>query len=124
MFTKTNKTSYLTFADNKMQARIREELDQANNMKKEDRIIMMGLKSNVPVPATESERKVWAKATAIEAIKLFDRSPRPGSAILYAKVGTRSGDMNLPPIEIKFNSRETALHLFPVTRRSTPYTLS
>ena len=42
-----------TYADHKMLSRIREELDQANNMRKEDRIIIMGLHSDVPMPSAE-----------------------------------------------------------------------
>ena len=46
----------------------------------------------------------------VRALKIFDKKPRPGSAILYVKPGKSDAD-STPPIEVKFDSRETALHV-------------
>ena len=40
----------------------------------------------------------------------FDKKPRDGSSILYVKCGYREGALN-PPVEVKFDFRETALHV-------------
>ena len=100
-----------TYSDNKMLSRIREELDQISNMKKEDRVMMMGLTSTVPAPRLEIERNAWARQMVIEALKKFDKKPREGSSILYVKAGKREGGVLNPPIEVRFDSRETALHV-------------
>jgi hypothetical protein len=39
-------------------ARVREEIDFNNNIKKEDRIIMTGLTSNILMPNTIEEKKL------------------------------------------------------------------
>ena len=99
-----------SFGDNKVISRIREELDQANNIKKEDRVMMIGLNSTTPKPRTEAERKIWARTMVVDILKIMDKKPRQGSAIVLVKVGNSSGD-STPAVEVKFDSRETAFHI-------------
>ena len=45
-----------SYADNLVMARLREELDQIANVRKEDRIIITGLTNTTPMPTEPSQR--------------------------------------------------------------------
>ena len=72
--------------------------------------MMIGLNSTTAMPKTEAEKRIWARSLVVEALKLVDTKPREGSAILMVKVGNRDGTV-APPVEVKFDSRETAFHI-------------
>ena len=91
--------------DNMVFARIREELDFAANVKKEDRLIVTGLVSNTAGPAGGAEYKGWLKELAGAALETIV----PGSAtkIVVVNPGRREG-REVPMCEVRMEDKETA----------------
>ena len=91
--------------DNMVFARIREELDFAANVKKEDRLIVTGLVSDTAGPAGGAEYKGWLKELAGAALETIV----PGSAtkIVVVNPGRREGK-EVPMCEVKMENKETA----------------
>ena len=99
---------YRSHAVNLVMARLREELDQISNVRKEDRIIITGLTNSIPMPADPAQRIAWAKTMVVDILKRLDPGPREGSRTLFVKLESNN-NRAIPMVEVKLDSRETAL---------------
>jgi hypothetical protein len=93
-------------SDNLMFARIREELDSAANLKREDRVVVNGITCKQPLPLDSRQRLEKLKELVMEifiAIK-----PDFKGKILFASQG-RSPDISLPSAEVKIDKVEHAI---------------
>jgi hypothetical protein len=93
-------------ADNLMFARIREELDSAANLKREDRVVVNGITCKTPLPTDNRQRLEKLKELAMEifiAIK-----PDFKGKILFASQG-RNAEHDLPSVEVKIDKVEHAI---------------
>ena len=91
--------------DNLVMARIREELDFAANVKKEDRLIISGLSSNVAKPANEVDARRWLRDIAGSAL---DRILPQSSEKIQFVGGNRSRASDIPMCEVKFKESDWA----------------
>jgi hypothetical protein len=91
-----------------MFARLREETDATTNKDKEDRLVINGLKSAIPLP---TEQRLKIEALKMMATKIF-QSLIPGfdGKIVYLSQGKQQGQP-IPMIEIKMDKPEQALAL-------------
>ena len=99
---------YRSHAVNLVMARLREELDQISNVRKEDRIIITGLTNSIPMPADPAQRIAWAKTMVVDILKRLDPGPREGRRRLFVKLESNN-NRAIPMVEVKLDSRETAL---------------
>ena len=93
-------------SDNLMFARIREELDSAANLKREDRVVVNGITCKQPLPHDSRQRLEKLKELVMEifiAIK-----PDFKGKILFASQG-RSPDISMPSAEVKIDKVEHAI---------------
>ena len=86
-------------------ARIREELDFIVNSKKEDRIIIMGMTTDVLRPKGDIESRAWIRRIAEGALNAIIEGS--GSSIQFVSPN-RSVTLAVPVCEIKFRDRESA----------------
>ena len=93
------------YNDNLVLARIREELDFAANVKKEDRLIISGLSSNVARPANEVESRRWLREIAGAALDKI--LPQSSDKIQFVG-GNRSKASDIPMCEVKFKESDWA----------------
>jgi hypothetical protein len=93
-------------ADNMMFARIREELDSAANLKREDRVVVNGITSKTPLPTDNRQRLEKLKDLAMEIF--LEIKPDFKGRILFASQG-RSADHDLPSVEVKIDKVEHAI---------------
>jgi hypothetical protein len=93
-------------ADNMMFARIREELDSAANLKREDRVVVNGITSKTPLPSDNRQRLEKLKELAMEIF--LEIKPDFKGRILFASQG-RSADHDLPSVEVKIDKVEHAI---------------
>ena len=93
-------------SDNLMFARIREELDAAANIKREDRVVVNGLTSRNPLPTDNRQRLEKLKELALEIFK--EIKPDFAGKILFASQG-RTAEGSLPTVEVKLDKVEHAV---------------
>ena len=91
-------------------ARIREELDFISNVKKEDRLLVMGLLSAIRRPEGLAEGKKWLNDIVGAALNQLI----PGSSAMIQFVnqvrGTNDGqNLDVPICEVRMKEREWAL---------------
>ena len=91
--------------DNMVFARIREELDFAANVKKEDRLIVTGLVSDTAGPTGGAEYKGWLKELAGATLETV--VPGSASKIMVVNPGRREG-REVPMCEVKMENKEIA----------------
>jgi hypothetical protein len=96
----------MNFANCLMMARVREEIDTIANRSKEDRVVMSGLKSKVPMPTDNRERIEWLKKMAMGIFA--ELIPDFKGKIFYLNQGKQM-DVFLPMIEVKLDKAEHAL---------------
>ena len=94
--------------DNLMMARVREELDMATNIKKEDRIVIIGLSSKTPRPEGFEDRKKWIRSTIDELLNQI--VPGSSEKIVFVNQGKNWGK-EIPMVEVKLDSRESAFKI-------------
>jgi hypothetical protein len=93
-------------ADNLMFARIREELDAAANLKREDRVVVNGITSKTPLPTDNRQRLEKLKELAMEIF--IEIKPDFKGKILFASQG-RTAEHDLPSVEVKIDKVEHAI---------------
>jgi hypothetical protein len=93
-------------ADNLMFARIREELDAAANLKREDRVVVNGITSKTPLPTDNRQRLEKLKELAMEIF--MEIKPDFKGKILFASQG-RTAEHDLPSVEVKIDKVEHAI---------------
>ena len=91
--------------DNLVLARIREELDFAANVKKEDRLIISGLSSNIARPASEIDARRWIRDIAGKALDKI--LPNSSEKIQFCSAN-RSKATDFPVCEVKFKETDWA----------------
>jgi hypothetical protein len=91
--------------DSLVTARIREELDFLSNTRKEDRIILTGLTSRVPIPVAELEKKKWIKDLVGDILNQVEA----GSAerMLNVIQGWKGKNI-IPLVEVRMENAEVA----------------
>ena len=94
--------------DSLVTARIREELDFLSNTKKEDRIIVTGLTSKSPMPATIEAKKKWLKDLVGEILEKIETGS--SEHILNVMQGWK-GANNIPLAEVRMDSVDLASRL-------------
>ena len=105
-------------ADSLVTARIREELDFFTNMRKEDRIVVSGLTSRVPVPLNPEEKRKWLRDLVGEVLEQVEASS--SQHILVVMQGWK-GQNNVPVAEVRMSSVELASKLrkqFAIKKRA------
>ena len=94
--------------DDRIFARIREELDFTANQKKEDRIVISGMSGVVARPAGQIEFRKWIR-DIVE--KTLDRIiPKSGAGVQFV-APSRSFGNEIPMCEVKMKDRELALKI-------------
>jgi len=93
-------------SDNLMFARIREELDAAANLKREDRVVVNGITSRAPLPTDSRQRLEKLKELAMEIF--MEIKPDFKGKILFASQG-RTAEHDLPSVEVKIDKVEHAI---------------
>ena len=91
--------------DNMVLARIREELDFSANVKKEDRLIISGLSSNVARPVNEVDARRWIREIA--GLALDKILPESSGKIQFVSMN-RSKASDVPLCEVKFKESDWA----------------
>jgi hypothetical protein len=91
--------------DSLVTARIREEIDFIANVKKEDRIIITGLSSKVPMPREGDDKKKWLNDIVGEVLNKIE--PGASQHVLFASMGSRN-QKYIPLVEVRLDSRELA----------------
>jgi uncharacterized coiled-coil protein SlyX len=95
----------INFENNLTLARLREEVDTMANIKKEDRLVITGLKSGKPLPS-ENRQKIEALKTITNGI--FEMLvPGFKGKISFINIG-KSQSHAMPMIEVKLDSIENA----------------
>jgi hypothetical protein len=87
-------------ANNMMFARIREELDTAANLKREDQVVVNGITSMFPLPADNRQQLEKLKELAME--NFLEIKPDIKGRILFASQGL-SAEHDLPSVEVKID---------------------
>ena len=98
--------------DSMVLARIREELDFISNVKKEDRILVMGLSSTIRRPEGFADGKKWLN----DIVGAYLDKLIPGSSAMIQFVNQVRGvsggqNMEVPTCEVRMKEREWALKL-------------
>ena len=93
-------------SDNLMFARIREELDSAANLKREDRVVVNGLTSKSPLPTDNRQRLEKLKELVMEIF--LEIKPDFKGKILFASQG-RTSDNSIPSVEVKLDKVDQAI---------------
>jgi hypothetical protein len=93
-------------ADNLMFARIREELDAAANLKREDRVVVNGITSKTPLPT--DNRQILEKLKELAMEIFMEIKPDFKGKILFASQG-RTAEHDLPSVEVKIDKVEHAI---------------
>ena len=94
--------------DSIVTARIREEIDFMANVRKEDRIIITGLNSKIPMPKQTEEKQKWLKDIVGEILNKIE--PGSSSHIIFTSLGSRNQRF-IPLVEVKLDSRELAVKI-------------
>ena len=94
--------------DNKCFAALREEADYIINKSKQDRIVIFGLTSKDPLPASKPERIVALKALVMT--QLLKIKPAYDGSITFLSHLNFSGDQ-IPAVECRMNSIEKAIEI-------------
>ena len=94
--------------DNRIFARIREELDFTANQKKEDRIVISGMSSTLARPAGQVEFRAWIRGIVGETLN--EIVPNSGAGIQFV-APSRSFGNEIPMCEVKMKDRELALKI-------------
>ncbi len=94
--------------DSIVTARIREEIDFMANIKKEDRMIITGLNSKIPMPKQTEEKKKWLNDIVGEILNKIE--PGAASHIVFASLGSRNQRF-IPLVEVKLDSRDLAMKI-------------
>jgi len=87
-------------ANNMMFARIREELDAAANLKREDQVVVNGITSRFSLPADNKQQLEKLKELAME--NFLEIKPDIKGQILFASQDL-SAEHDLPSVEVKIN---------------------
>ena len=87
-------------------ARIREELDFIVNSRKEDRIVITGLSTDIPRPRGDAEVGGWARAVVNAALHSF--VPDSDKNIQFCSLN-RSVNAGVPVCEVKFREADLTL---------------
>ena len=91
--------------DSLVTSRIREELDFFSNTRKEDRIIVSGLTSRVPMPIPATEKKKWLKDLVSE---ILEKIQEKASEHIVSVMQGWKGKNTVPVAEVKMDSSELA----------------
>ena len=105
-------------SDNLMFARIREELDSAANLKREDRVVVNGITCKQPLPSDSRQRLEKLKELVMEIFVAI--KPDFKGKILFASQG-RSPDISMPSAEVKLDRVEHAIAIrkaFAIQKKS------
>ena len=94
--------------DSMVTARLREELDHAANIKKEDHIIITGLTSKTVMPHQHEEKKQWLNN--IVSPLLNQIVPNSAESIVLIRQGRRK-DQEIPLVEVKMMNRDIAIKI-------------
>ena len=92
--------------DDRVFARIREELDFTANQKKEDRIVISGMMSIVARPVGQVEFRGWIKGIVSETLN--EIVPNSGAGIQFVAPSRSFGNV-IPMCEVKMQDRELAM---------------
>jgi hypothetical protein len=87
-------------------APIREELDFLSNVKKEDRIILTGLTSKVPMPEGFEEKKKWLKELVGGVLDQIEAGS--SSHVLNVMQGWKGSSNFIPLAEVRMDNAELA----------------
>jgi hypothetical protein len=93
--------------DNMVFARIREEQDYQINEKKEDRVFITGMTSEVSRPSGEPEARAWIKEIVADALDKI--IPDSGKMIQF--VSMNKNQSGVPNCEVKLKEKEWAARL-------------
>jgi hypothetical protein len=94
--------------DNKCFAALREEADFVVNKSKQDRIVIFGLTSKDPLPASKPEKIVAMKALVMTQLRKI--KPDYNGSITFISHLNFSGD-RIPAVECRMNSIEKAIEI-------------
>jgi hypothetical protein len=95
----------LNFENNLSLARIREELDTAANVKREDRLVITGIKSSDPLPTEGRLRVAALKKIATDIFETL--IPAFQGKIAFVNLG-KGKTQSIPMMEVKLDSVENA----------------
>jgi hypothetical protein len=93
-------------ANDLMFARSREETDSVTNRIKEDRLVMNGLKSSIPLPSDQRNKIEALKKIALEIFVIL--IPDFQGKIIYLSQGKNAGEP-VPMVEVRLEKTEDAL---------------
>jgi hypothetical protein len=94
--------------DSLVTARIREELDFISNSKKEDKIVITGLTSKIPMPKASEEKRKWLDK--IVGVVLEKIVPDSSKHVIFTSLGSRNSIV-IPLVEVRLDSRELAMKI-------------
>ena len=94
--------------DSLVTARIREEIDFIANVNKEDRFVMTGLTSKVPMPAQGEEKIRWLNGIVGEILDKIE--PDASKHIVFTSQGSRNKNY-IPLVEVRMSSKEMAMKI-------------
>jgi hypothetical protein len=104
--------------DSLVTARIREEMDLISNTKKEDKIVITGLSSKIPMPKAGDEKKKWLDNIVGEVLEKI--VPNASKHVIFSSLGSRNSRV-IPLVEVRLDSRELAMKIrkdFSIKRKS------
>ena len=104
--------------DSLVTARIREEMDLISNTKKEDKIVITGLSSKIPMPKAGEEKTKWLDNIIGEVLKKI--VPNASKHVIFSSLGSRNSRV-IPLVEVRLDSRELAMKIrkdFSIKRKS------
>ena len=94
--------------DNRIFARIREELDFTANQKKEDRVVISGMLSTLARPAGQIEFRAWIRGIVGETLN--EIVPNSGAGVQFV-APSRSFGNEIPMCEVKMKDKELAFKI-------------
>jgi hypothetical protein len=94
--------------DSLVTSRIREELDFLSNMRKEDRIIVTGLTSQIPMPVGFEEKKKWLRELVGNTLNQVEAG---SSDHMLNLIQGWKGSANIPLAEVRMDSVELAVKI-------------
>ena len=73
-------------------ARLREQIDQISNVKKEDRVIITGMTNSIIMPTDQTQKVAWARAMVVEVLKKLDQEPKEGGRMFLSRLDTMTAE--------------------------------
>ena len=107
LITLRSNFEYKSLTDNLAHARDRDELDFLANRRKEYKVLITGLESDVQLPTDRNERSEWTKEIVVRLLEVVLEGS--SEKVVFVRSLWKGKDEVLPAAEVAFDVSDTAL---------------